>query len=412
MGKLFSVAYIDDGNWHLLVFSYETVIVDLHINNTFGIDNSTIPLAGFFHPFAACTFIQNDQIIYSFFYRKNRMHYHFVYDPFTRQVVGKLQNRQMTNCTMKNFPLKSFYDPKLNLAFVFYRQGNALTISTEHIEKFQKEKITDFDLGELFIWKDKVLIARSSQQILFFKYDFDEEMEVNRWINYHSFESRGFISGNKRHNMFQVIEDQYIYFYEINEADLIPRRVNCMLNFMKCGMMSFGEAQRYCIAYKTGQENFTLYSRKMQHDFKTIVNNQNFENAHGISVDKDENFIVARDGKITLYENKMYEEKFTLDLNLPQSDTREPLEIISICVNKDSTYIALFVGKQLIKDEELILTLVILKRGLSQNYEILKKIDMEEQGMSGVCKRLYFDNYSSDNLIVVSEDKILKLNFI
>ena len=93
----------------------------------------------------------------------------------------------------------------------------------------------------MMIWKDKVIIVRSSQQIFFFKRDFDEENECDMWQNYHTVDSSGFVSGNKKFNRFQLIEDKFIYFYEIDEEDFTPKLLNTMVNFMECGMMIFSE---------------------------------------------------------------------------------------------------------------------------------------------------------------------------
>ena len=138
-------------------------------------------------------------------------------------------------------------------------------------------------------------------------------------------------------------------------------------------------------------EDFSLYARKMYHDFNVTVNRNNFERAIGVTKQDAEELIVAREGAIIIFDPVTYEEKYDVDLALPKSTTREPLEIISLCVSDDSSYIALFIGKQLIKDEELIMKLIILKKSNRGRYEHFKEIDMEKQGMSNVCKRLYFD---------------------
>lgn len=56
-GDMFSVAYLDDGYWKLLVFNFTDVIVDFDINSHFNIDNSTMPVMGFDQPFSTCCFL-------------------------------------------------------------------------------------------------------------------------------------------------------------------------------------------------------------------------------------------------------------------------------------------------------------------------------------------------------------------
>lgn len=66
----------------------------------------------------------------------------------------------------------------------------------------------------------------------------------------------------------------------------------------------------------------------------------------------------------------------------------------------------------MIKDEELILVLAIIKYDKCSNrLDHILNIDMVKHSMSGVCKQLYFDIVDSTKLIVVSMDKIIKFDF-
>lgn len=47
------------------------------------------------------------------------------------------------------------------------------------------EKVTDSDLGNMYLIFDKALITRSSSSILFFKKIYDEDGETVRWRQYH-----------------------------------------------------------------------------------------------------------------------------------------------------------------------------------------------------------------------------------
>lgn len=59
---------------------------------------------------------------------------------------------------------------------------------------------------------------------------------------------------------------------------------------------------------------------------------------------------------------------YEINLNLEKTDSREPLEILSISADKNSEYITMFVGKQLIRDEELLTRLVVLSRDKKQRF--------------------------------------------
>jgi len=66
------------------------------------------------------------------------------------------------------------------------------------------EDISDLDLGEMFLWKNKALVVRSSTTILFFKYEEDKNEERFKWINYHQLKMEGsaFIAGSAKNPNF------------------------------------------------------------------------------------------------------------------------------------------------------------------------------------------------------------------
>ena len=68
-------------------------------------------------------------------------------------------------------------------------------------EPYYFEQITDRPLGQMYMIDETALIASSSDQILFFKLEFDEVTKETNWINYHTIPDAGqifFIKGNQR----------------------------------------------------------------------------------------------------------------------------------------------------------------------------------------------------------------------
>ena len=80
----------------------------------------------------------------------------------------------------------------------FYRQGHGFTIKASNPQECKIEKITDADLGNMYLLFDAALVTRSSSSILFFKID----PETGLWKQYMTFDNmRGqiyFIRGNVR----------------------------------------------------------------------------------------------------------------------------------------------------------------------------------------------------------------------
>ena len=120
----------------------------------------------------------------------------------------------------------------------------------------------------MFLVFEKALIVRSSNSMIFFKKD--EKLE--KWVQYHKIDNmRGnifFIRGNWR---IQIVTDEKIYFYCINQETLMPEIENVMNNFMNCSIMMFGALGKYGITYKTNEGNFDVYRRKYIHDYKVNV---------------------------------------------------------------------------------------------------------------------------------------------
>ena len=110
------------------------------------------------------------------------------------------------------------------------------------------EKLTDADLGNMYMVYDECLITRSSNSILFFKID----KETGHWKQFTQLENiRGqiyFIKGNVR---IQVTTDEKVYFYLIDKETFMPNLENVMYNFMQCSQTMFGTRVRFGITYKT-----------------------------------------------------------------------------------------------------------------------------------------------------------------
>lgn len=79
-------------------------------------------------------------------------------------------------------------------------------------------------------------------------------------------------------------------------------------------------------------------------------------------------------------------------MNIGESDTREPLEILSFNVSHDQEFVAVFIGKQLVKDEELLLVLSVIKVDIqTDKIEHILNVDLVKHNMTGFCKQIYFD---------------------
>lgn len=95
--------------------------------------------------------------------------------------------------------------------------------------------MTDKDLGQMYLFNNKALIARSSSTVLFFKIMADEDdPDDKKWTPYHTLNIRGFIYFIKGNVRIQITTDDKIYFYLIDLETFEPKLENVMFNFMGC----------------------------------------------------------------------------------------------------------------------------------------------------------------------------------
>lgn len=89
--------YIDDGKFRLRVFGKEqrnvlqVNLMDIKINEMFGLDNFTMPNEVFMDPFITCCFTEDDQIFVNFYHSHSLTHYHFIWDIKAKNVIGTPQ---------------------------------------------------------------------------------------------------------------------------------------------------------------------------------------------------------------------------------------------------------------------------------------------------------------------------------
>ena len=62
-------------------------------------------------------------------------------------IDGDLPISHVLDCSIKNFPYKSFYNPEKGQIYSFYRQGEAFIVNPDEPAEYKYEKMTDYPLG-------------------------------------------------------------------------------------------------------------------------------------------------------------------------------------------------------------------------------------------------------------------------
>jgi len=177
-GKVFCLAYQDNGNYYLSFIDNSGQTLDsIHLNPELGIDTSSLPLTGFWEPLITAAFLPDDRAFIAVYHRKLRKQFHFMYSYLEKKIISPISEIIIADASFLNFPVKSFYSEVTGNCLTFYRQGYLISESAEDLASPQLERITTADLGSMYLLFDQALIVRSSSSILFFKID----PETNLW---------------------------------------------------------------------------------------------------------------------------------------------------------------------------------------------------------------------------------------
>jgi len=179
----FAVVFNDDGVFKLRTFGKDTrnpeeiKQSEVDLNELIGIDDKTMAVSNFPDPFITCCFVDDNTLFINLFYNFDCTHYHFYYNFEEGNIVNEVVKIPM-GTSKKNFPYKCFFNDETNEVYSIYRQGQAITAKPDG---YTLEKMTDLDLGSMYLFKNKALIARSSSDIVFFKIKKNEEGQ-KKWV--------------------------------------------------------------------------------------------------------------------------------------------------------------------------------------------------------------------------------------
>ena len=68
---------------------------------------------------------------------------------------------------------------------MFFRQGEAMFIDSVEPTLTQIQRVTKYDIGECYIYKNKVLILKTASELSFFSLIVDEMEGIFKWKRFH-----------------------------------------------------------------------------------------------------------------------------------------------------------------------------------------------------------------------------------
>lgn len=132
-----------------------------------------------------------------------------------------------------------------------------MVINTDETEDYFMDQIVKKDLGQAFIYDRTALIVRSSHQILFFKLQWDKNLEKKRWKTYHKLDIMGLCVYQKGSDNMQIANEDKIYFYRLDYETHMPILENVINNFMNCSLLLFSN-DTTSITFKINCEGFQV----------------------------------------------------------------------------------------------------------------------------------------------------------
>jgi hypothetical protein len=91
-----------------------------------------------------------------------------LYDIVDKCLLGDIVVVNIDDCTPSNFPLRSILNTSTNEVFNLYRQGNMTRVPLKDTNTFDLTKLNG-DMDSVFFIYNKVIIVRSSSNVLFIK---------------------------------------------------------------------------------------------------------------------------------------------------------------------------------------------------------------------------------------------------
>jgi hypothetical protein len=133
--------------------------------------------------------------------------------------------------------------------------------------------------------------------------------------------------GNVR---IQICTEDKVYFYMVDKHTLEIKLDNVMANYMDCVQMMIGSKVRYCVTYKTGAKVFNVFRANYIHNFKVTVVSDNFEGAKGLELASLKAFLCTRKDGVFMYDTNTYSAIGKLDIELLESNEREPNQVLAL----------------------------------------------------------------------------------
>jgi len=95
----------------------------IDVSDILGIDNKNKPLPQFYEPLTTSVFLPDDNLFIQVYHRFEKKQYSFTYSYKENKMLSDVEVHTVSNSTIRNFPIKTFYSAVNKEIYTFYRQG-------------------------------------------------------------------------------------------------------------------------------------------------------------------------------------------------------------------------------------------------------------------------------------------------
>jgi len=165
-----------------------------------GINDYTMVCHNLNEPFLSCVFIDPERVFVALFYNFKHTHYHFTYNMTERRLEGEVSSITFEGQTLNNYVIQAFFSEDTDELYVFYREGQAITMPRKDTKAFRQEMLAQ-NLGQMELVYGQALVVVVASEIFFFRQKLDDVKGIQQWKEYFKIDNGGaccYTPGNVR----------------------------------------------------------------------------------------------------------------------------------------------------------------------------------------------------------------------
>ena len=170
-GMVFSSLYFDNGEFWVIVFNRSKVLSRFNVNKAINLDKNCRAIDNFNSPMGGVTFISKNNIFINVYHTRTNLMYTMTYSFLHKKLISEVKVTELKKKTL-NSPMKPIWEESRNIVFMLFRQGTAYVEQlNDKAAKVSRHTVSDTDVNNPYLYKNKVLVIMSAQDILFYMID-------------------------------------------------------------------------------------------------------------------------------------------------------------------------------------------------------------------------------------------------